>query len=72
MDLEVNSVSVGAWSETCRGYEANEIYAPDGAQLYITALPEEAIDGQRSLALSFNAKTGHKAATIVYIEADTY
>lgn len=72
VDLEVNSVSVGAWSETCRGYEANEIYAPDGAQLYITALPEEAIDGQRSLALSFNAKTGHKAATIVYIEADTY
>ena len=70
--LKVNGAPIEAWSETRRGYEANEIYAPDGTQLYITSLPEAAIDGERSLTLSFDAKTGHKAAMIVYIEADTY
>lgn len=47
--MSVGGISVGDRSETNRGYEPNEIYAPDGTKLYITALPEEAIDGERIL-----------------------
>ena len=72
VDMRVGGASVGAWSRTSRGYEPNEIYAPDGTQLYVTALPKEVISGQRTITLSFEVKPNYKPATIVYLELDTY
>jgi len=72
VDLCVNGVPISGWSETSRGHEPNEIYAPDNARLYITSLPLKAIDGQPLLTLSFDVKPGYQAAAIVYLEAGTY
>ncbi len=72
IELWVNGVPIEGWTETSRGYEPNEIYAPDGAQLFITSLPTEAIAGQDTLQLAFHVKPGYLPATIVHLEADTY